>query len=317
MVHDWDVSRQIVEISDRPVILAGGLVPSNVRNAILHVQPAGVDVHSGVEESSGKRDPELVHSFCDSSEGRIYNDENRSGNGMKKVVFLIIAHLICRAESPADTTLTVSFWNVENLFDLEDDPDKRDDEFTPAGEKHVTEEILDLKLNHLAEMLTDLNADILGLAEVENGAVLEMLDLRYGERDYNIIHYESPDMRGIDVALLYDPRRFTIISSSPIAVDLGGGHPTRDILHVVGKFRGVELHLFVNHWPSHWGGTEATNPLRALAAIALRSEIDAILRLNHDAEIVIMGDLNDQPTAPSVEKHLGSSLSTEKSQREP
>ncbi len=228
---------------------------------------------------------------------------------MNKVVFLIIAHLLCRATSPADTTLTVSFWNVENLFDLEDDPNKRDDEFTPTGQKHVTQEILDLKLNHLVEMLTDLNADILGLAEVENSAVLEMLDLRYQKRDYRIVHYESRDVRGIDVAMLYDPHRFTLVSSSPISVDLGGGRPTRDILHVLGKFRGVELHLFVNHWPSHWGGTEATNPLRALAAATLRNKIDAILKNDRDAEIVIMGDLNDQPTAPSVAQHLGSSVS--------
>lgn len=224
---------------------------------------------------------------------------------------MIFLSFACRAASPNDMPLTLSFWNVENLFDLEDDPDKRDEEFTPAGEKHVTQEILDLKLNHLAEMLTDLNADILGLAEVENGAVLEMLNHSYHERDYSIVHYESPDVRGIDVALLYDSRRFTVISSSPIPVDLGDGRPTRDILYVVGRFSGVELHLFVNHWPSHWGGKEATDPLRTVAAVTLRKEIDAVMKKNSVAEIVIMGDLNDQPSAPSVSRHLGSSFSLE------
>ena len=205
-------------------------------------------------------------------------------------------------------SLTIGFWNVENLFDLQDDPAKEDDEFTPQGDKQVTREILNLKLNHLTEIIREMNVDILGLAEVENRPMVEMLNNKYKERDYTIIHYESPDVRGIDVALMYDRHRFDVISSNPIPIDLGDHRPTRDILYVEGLYDDERLHLFVNHWPSHWEGTEITNPLRAKAAKVLRQEVNKIVASDPSAEIVIMGDLNDQPTAPSVATYLGCSL---------
>ncbi|MFQ6673261.1 MAG: endonuclease/exonuclease/phosphatase family protein [Fidelibacterota bacterium] len=221
------------------------------------------------------------------------------------VVTLSIIPLSCGPERP----LTVGFWNVENLFDLEDDPIKDDDEFTPMGRKHVTGDILATKLENLSEVLTKMDADVLGLAEVENRRVAEMLDERCTRRDYTVIEYESPDFRGIDVAFLYDAARFRVLSSEPVPVDLGEARPTRDILHVRGEFAGETLHIFVNHWPSHWDGTEQTNPFRAKAARTLRSQIDAILKDDPAAEIVVLGDLNDQPTAPSVATHLGCTLS--------
>jgi len=197
---------------------------------------------------------------------------------------------------------------VENLFDLEDDLFKEDEEFTPLGRKHVTSDILDLKLDHLCEVLKDINADILGLAEVENRSIIEMLIKRYKGRNYAIVHYESPDIRGIDTALLYDSLRFSITSSKPISVDLGENRPTRDILYVKGTFVSSDLHLFVNHWPSHWEGTEKTNPFRAKAAKVLRSNVDHILEQNPVADIIILGDLNDQPTAASVTSFLGATM---------
>ena len=202
--------------------------------------------------------------------------------------------------------LVVGFWNVENLFDLEDDPDKNDEEFARGGRKNMTQVILDQKLAHMAEVLTDLNADVVGLAEVENRKVLELLNAAYPERNYSIVHYDSPDERGIDVALLYDAGRLNVLNSEPITVEIG--NPTRDILHVIGKYAGKKLHIFVNHWPSHWGGTEETFPLRVKTARILRAQVDEILKTDPAAEILIMGDLNDAPTDPSVQIHLGTTF---------
>jgi predicted extracellular nuclease len=211
----------------------------------------------------------------------------------------------------AQDTLTVAFWNVENLFDLVDDPLTNDDEFALGGSKQVTQEILDLKLDHLAEGLADLDADVVGLSEVENRTVLEWLDRRYPGRDYAIVHFESPDHRGIDVALLYDARKFRVQAARPIPVPLSEGRTTRDILYVRGEFAGEVLHLFVNHWPSKYGGVEATIPFRAQAARTLRREVTAILEEDPRAEILIMGDLNDEPEEPSVRQHLGATLRPE------
>ncbi|MFH1852505.1 MAG: endonuclease/exonuclease/phosphatase family protein [Candidatus Neomarinimicrobiota bacterium] len=221
-------------------------------------------------------------------------------------VFLTLL-LLSGCGRPAEP-LTVGFWNVENLFDLEDDPATNDEEFAAGGRKQVTVAILKQKLEHLSEVLSDLDADVVGLVEVENRAVLEMLNRQFPGRDYSIVHYDSPDERGIDCALLYDAQRFRVLSSEPIPVDLGSAGPTRDILYIIGKYAGKKLHLFVNHWPSHYGGTEATIPLRAKAARTLRTRVDQILAKDHTAEILIMGDLNDGPTDPSVHAHLGAVL---------
>ncbi len=221
------------------------------------------------------------------------------------IVLILFAVTFYSCMKPAEPLL-VGFWNVENLFDLDDDPDTNDDEFAAGGRKHMTVEILKQKLDHLAEVLADLDADLVGLAEIENRAVLEMLNRHYPGRDYSIIHYESPDERGIDVALLYDASCFKVIHSEPIKVELD--NPTRDILYVVGKYAGRKLHVFVNHWPSHYGGTEQTIPLRIKTAKTLRARVDEILTKNPAAEIIIVGDLNDAPTDPSVHAYLGSVL---------
>ena len=107
--------------------------------------------------------------------------------------------------------LSIGFWNVENLFDLNDDPIINDDEFAVGGKKNVDQEIYDLKIKNCSEVLDDLNVDILGLCEVENNKVLTDLNKAYQQRNYSIIHYDSPDSRGIDNALLYDKNRFSII----------------------------------------------------------------------------------------------------------
>ena len=170
------------------------------------------------------------------------------------VVIWITLWLMSSSCSQDTAPLTIGFWNVENLFDLADDPEKNDEEFSTGGRKNVTQEIYDLKIKNTAEMLADLNADVVGLCEVENRFVLEEVNQAYTGRDYKIIHYESPDSRGIDNALLYDPSVFKVVDSRAIDNPLPNNVKTRDILYVKGEYGGEIIHLFVNHWPSNYGG---------------------------------------------------------------
>ncbi|MBC8322334.1 MAG: endonuclease/exonuclease/phosphatase family protein [Candidatus Marinimicrobia bacterium] len=198
-------------------------------------------------------------------------------------------------------SLRVGFWNVENLFDLEDDPTTRDEEFALGGRKNVTQEIYDLKLKNCSYVLADLNADVLGLCEVENYFVLDELNNAYADRDYKIIHYDSPDSRGIDNALLYDQNVFNVLESSPIKNNLPSGKPTRDILYVKGEYGGHILHIFVNHWPSNYGGKEKAIPKRRATARLLANEVSTLLSEDPAAEILLMGDFNEDPTDDNVQ----------------
>ena len=197
-------------------------------------------------------------------------------------------------------SLRVGFWNVENLSDLEDDPTTRYEEFALGGRKNVTQEIYDLKLKNCSYVLADLNADVLGLCEVENYFVLDELNDAFTGRDYKIIHYDSPDSRGIDNALLYDPNVFNVISSTPIQNTLPDGNLTRDILYVKGEYAGYTLHIFVNHWPSNYGGKEKAIPKRRSTARLLANEVAKLLSEDPDADILLMGDFNEDPTDDNV-----------------
>lgn len=208
-------------------------------------------------------------------------------------------------------TLTVAFWNVENLFDLVDNPYKKDDEFALGGKKNITQDIYDLKLRHCAEVLEDLKADLIGLCEVENRFVLEELNRVYKEHDYGIVHHDSPDTRGIDVALLVNPSKIRVLESRPVQVIFRSGRPTRDILYVRTQSGGNELHLFVNHWPSNYSGLEQAIPRRKRAAEVLRGEVEKILDEDPGAEIILMGDFNEEPDHQNVRKVLGSTLNRE------
>ena len=196
-------------------------------------------------------------------------------------------------------SLSIGFWNVENLFDLDNDPNKNDDEFSIGGRKNVNQKIYDLKIKHCAEVITDLNVDVLGLCEVENLRVLEELNMTYKERDYGIIHYDSPDNRGIDNALLYDKNKFLINSSRPIKNILKTGN-TRDILYVLGSYQGKKLHIFVNHWPSNYGGKEKAIPRRTLTAELIIKEIESIKKKNEFSEIILLGDFNEDPNEKNI-----------------
>ncbi len=212
--------------------------------------------------------------------------------------FIII--LACLFSVLWGQSLRVGFWNVENLFDLEDDPTTRDEEFALGGRKNVTQEIYDLKLKNCSYVLADLNADVLGLCEVENYFVLDELNDAFTGRDYKIIHYDSPDSRGIDNALLYDPNVFNVLSSTPIQNMLPDGNLTRDILYVKGEYAGYTLHIFVNHWPSNYGGKEKAIPKRRSTARLLANEVAKLLSEDPDADILLMGDFNEDPTDDNV-----------------
>jgi len=219
---------------------------------------------------------------------------------MKKISIFVMGLTLSLSCSETVEPLVIGFWNAENLFDLVDDPDTRDEEFALGGRKNVTQEIYDLKIKHSAEVLADLNADVMGLCEVENASVLADLNQAYAGRDYEIIHYESPDERGIDNALLYDPKKMKVVSSRPIPNMLPGGDKTRDILYVIGEYGGEKLHIFVDHWPSNYGGNQKGISKRAATAQLAAKTVSRILSRDADAEIIFLGDFNENPDEMNV-----------------
>jgi predicted extracellular nuclease len=234
---------------------------------------------------------------------------------MKKLtlISLLISTSLVLSGQKNDNVFTVAFYNVENLFDLEDHPETEDEEFTPESEKAWDIEKYEKKLDDLTAVFKAINDDelpeIIGLSEVENKKVLDDLIQTRGMRkgEYGIVHYESPDIRGIDCALLYRMQEFRVISSRaiPVSFPFDPAETTRDILYVAGSTSENErLHFFVNHWSSRWGGEKETEPKRIYCAVALRKEVDAILNKEPGAKIIIMGDLNDEPTNRSVFEKL-------------
>ena len=222
----------------------------------------------------------------------------------------------------------IGFYNLENFYDTINDPNKSDEEYLPNGTKHYTGEVYLDKIGRLAEVLsqigTDLSPDglsIIGNAEIENENVLQDL-VRHPllkSRGYKVVHYDSPDERGVDVALLYNPKYFTPLFSESLFVPIfnqdGTPRMTRDILFVYGKFDGEDMYIMVGHWPSRRGGEEVSAPNRAIAAGVCRHKADSITKINPDAKIVIMGDLNDDPISPSVAKVIGSKGEKDKVER--
>ncbi len=263
------------------------------------------------------------------------------------VVFLLQSPLIIPSAAGAgngqDSLFRIIFYNVENLFDTANDPLRDDDDFTPDGARRWTFFRLQNKINNLYRAIVaagDWNVPaIIGLCEVENRYVLEMLVNRTGlERyRYGIIHRNSADRRGIDVAILYRPDRFQLLGERfiPVSFPFDTVATTRDIVYIKGVaglpgpvasavspdpegsagYSGLAgladvasadtLHLFANHWPSRWGGVAETSRYRNYAAQVLRSLTDSIFRANPDARIVIMGDFNDEPDDISLKDYLG------------
>lgn len=206
--------------------------------------------------------------------------------------------------------IQVGFYNLENMMDTLNDPNTYDDEFTPKGANNWTSKRYHTKLAHMARVIRHLGDDdgleFIGLAEVENRDVLKDLIAEDSLQDlgYSIIHYDSPDERGIDVAALYKTSAFTLLSSKPINVSFPEDPTdrTRDILFagLKEKASGDTLYCYVMHWNSRGGGQAATEQKRIDAAKVAKANIDSLENAHPNARILAMGDLNDEPFNTSV-----------------
>lgn len=207
----------------------------------------------------------------------------------------------------------IGFYNLENLFDTLDDPEVLDTEFTPSGEKNWTMEKYEDKLNRLGKVIRTIEHELkeiplalLAVCEIENRAVLEDLVRNdyLKNRYYKIVHHDSRDLRGIDVALLYQAQYFTVLNSSshPVRLADNNGEPriTRDVLLVKGLLAGRKIFIAVNHWPSRRGGEEATKEFRMAAALVNKHLADSVKLSDPGAAFLITGDLNDNPDNESL-----------------
>lgn len=194
---------------------------------------------------------------------------------------------------------TIMSYNVENLFDYHKDSLKNDDEFTPGGVRHWTYARYQTKVEQIARVICAVGENempaIVGLCEVENDYCLRGLCYPLRRYPYRSIHFESPDERGVDVALLYNPRTFCVLDSMALAVDLGEDK-TRDILYVSGVMDGSDtLHVFVCHLPSMLGGKATSEWKRQTAKRVILNKVNDILEIQPNAKMVVMGDMNDAP----------------------
>ena len=226
-------------------------------------------------------------------------------------VFLLLGfHVFSQTKSDE---LSILFYNVENLFDTVNDPITADDEFVPNGGRYWTNKRLNRKLQNISKVILSASEwsmpAVIALCEIENKDVLEKL-IRYTPlktNKYKIIHKESPDHRGIDVAFLYDPSLFYPLHYQHIPLrDVKNRiKRTREILYVKGVFnKNDTVHFFVNHWPSRYGGLMETKPERNRAAAALRKKTDELYTVSKTPKIVIVGDFNDQPEDESLAEVL-------------
>lgn len=252
-------------------------------------------------------------------------------NKLYVLFFLLIGSAVGFSQNtPAQYKVIVAgFYNLENLFDTINDPNTFDDDFTPSGVYRYTSTIYQDKLERLSDVLSQIGTDVTpdglafwGTAEIENIDVL--LDLaampKLANRNYKPIHYNGGDPRGIDCAFMYNPKYFKPISSKSIPINLSlavkDGKPTRDVLWVQGILAETDtVDVFVGHWPSRRGGEALTAPMRNYVAQIIRGYSDSLIKIRPNAKILVMGDLNDNPTDESVEKYLNSTEKKEKMDR--
>ena len=208
---------------------------------------------------------------------------------------------------------SVGFYNLENLFDTIDDPDTLDDDFTPKGMKKWSNKRYKKKLYKLAKTISEVGNEsrinfpvLMGVAEVENERVMQDLIDAEPLRDinYGFVHYDSPDERGIDTALIYHKDFFEVLYSEPITLiiieDNGVRDTTRDILYVKGKLNGELIHVFVNHWPSRRDGSGETNFKRVKAAVTISEYMTKLELEEVSPNYIVMGDFNDGPNSESI-----------------
>jgi hypothetical protein len=207
----------------------------------------------------------------------------------------------------------VGFYNLENLYDTIDNPIVNDEEFLPNGPKSYNSAVYTDKLTKLATVISQMGIEknpdgpaLLGVAEIENDTVLKDLanHALLKRNNFQFVHYDSKDARGVDVALFYNPKYFVPEQSDKLFVQLPGGSKdayfTRDILWVKGKLDGETIYVYVNHWPSRSGGEERSRPAREAAALVAKKHIDSIISVDPAAKVILLGDLNDDPVNTSV-----------------
>ncbi len=234
---------------------------------------------------------------------------------MKTLLLLLALTLFSHTVYAGPKKAIFAFYNVENLFDTIDDPHVNDAEYLPSADKKWNTFKYLIKLKNLSKVISSLNEDqlptVIGFCEVENKEVLQDLAktelLKTGK--YEVIHRNSPDARGIDVAAMYRKDKFTLLEYHyyPISYeDDGKISKTREILHIKGIVFGKDtVHLFYNHWPSRIGGEVESSHKRKTAAEKVKEKTDSLYTKNKNVKIIIMGDLNDHPTDENVNTVLG------------
>lgn len=235
-------------------------------------------------------------------------------------VFLSFVTIVsAQAQQKKYKVHTIAFYNLENLFDTIRNPEINDAEYTPNGKNSWTHKKYKQKLANLSRVIPEIGTNdqqkepptIIGVSEVENRGVLEDLIKQpsMANLGYGIVHFDSPDRRGIDVALLYRKKDFVVTNASNIPLyiydDNGRRIYTRDQVLVSGFLDGEEMHFIVNHWPSRSGGEKKSSPSREAAGALNKKIIDSLLAINPKAKVMTMGDLNDGPYNRSVKVALG------------
>ena len=248
---------------------------------------------------------------------------------MKRFLYIFLALALCctgaDAKKKAERAYVIGFYNLENLFDTYNDPAKNDEEFLPDGKNKWTDVKYQKKLSNMARVIKEMKEEngryhtILGVSEIENRLVLEDLvsDPQIADANYQIIHYDGPDRRGVDVALLYKPEQFTYLDSESIPYTFEGSSidfvmtkkeqdyfKTRDILMVHGTIDGEHFAFYVAHLPSRAGDKKGSNQLRDRGGEIMYEHAMKMQQKYPGIKIVCMGDMNDNPTDPSMAEYL-------------
>ncbi len=242
---------------------------------------------------------------------------------MKQLMLIVLAILALAMPSQAQNKkyalYGVAFYNLENLFDtIPNNPQGRDLEYTPGGEKQWTGERYWKKISNLAYVISKMSSDrlpmgpaIIGVSEIENRTVLADLvkDPAIKDRGYKIVHHDGPDPRGVDVGMLYNPRlfKFRNVTNHRLKIDGNPDFRSRDQMCVTGLLGGCPVAVIVNHWPSRLGGQEQSSYLREAAAALSKQIADSVWSVEPSTAVIVMGDLNDDPMDKSCAQVLGAS----------
>lgn len=234
---------------------------------------------------------------------------------MKKLLISIVFFAALIAFSFAQKPHKVVFYNIENFFDTINDPEVLDDEFTPEGPKKWNAAKYNQKLGNIERVFFDIASIdkdypvVIGVSEIENRNVLEdiVATRKLAPANYRIVHHDSPEARGVDVAFFYRPDVFKIEGERAVRTVIPSlpDFKTRDILTMWGAIENEPFFFMVAHWPSRLGGKEASEFKRIAVAQQMRSIADSVLKASPETKVVMMGDFNDDPTDKSIAQGMG------------